>query len=383
MLGCQRDLFQLDESVTYLNCAYMSPQLKCVTAAGQHAILLKATPNKVGMPHFFDQVTQVKVAFAQLVGATEVGRVAIIPSTSYGIATVAKNLPLAAGQHIIVAKDQFPSNYYSWKRLADERGASIKIIGVEDGPDKGRRWNEAILEAITPDTAAVALSHVHWAEGVLFDLVAIRRRTREVGAWLVIDGTQSVGALPFDVEALDVDALICGAYKWLMSPYGTGVAWYGPAMDGGTPIEENWINRKGSDNFQHLVNYQPEYQPLAVRYCMGEQSNFVLLPMMEAAFQQLNAWQPARIQAYCQALNAPFLVELQAMGFNVLPEDQRGHHLVGVTLPTGMDMPSVQRALAQAGVLVSVRGASIRVAPHLYNDADDWARLMDVLKQQL
>jgi selenocysteine lyase/cysteine desulfurase len=82
-------------------------------------------------------------------------------------------------------------------------------------------------------------------------------------------------------------------------------------------------------------------------------------------------------------LNAPFLVELQAMGFNVLPEDQRGHHLVGVTLPTGMDMPSVQRALAQAGVLVSVRGASIRVAPHLYNDADDWARLMDVLKQQL
>jgi len=102
--------------------------------------------------------------------------------------------------------------------------------------------------------------------------------------------------------------------------------------------------------------------------------------MMEAAFQQINAWQPARIQDYCRALNAPFLEELQAWGFQILPEDQRGHHLVGVTLPAGMDMPTVQRALVEAGVLVSVRGASIRVAPHLYNNANDWARLMDVLR---
>lgn len=381
MLNCQRDLFQLDETVAYLNGAYMSPQLKSVTAAGQHALQLKAAPNKVGMTHFFDQVTHVRAAFARLINAAEAGRVAIIPSVSYGIATVAKNLPLSAGQHIIIAQDQFPSNYYSWARLADERGATLKTVGVPDGSDKGHRWNAAILEAITPDTAAVALSHVHWAEGVLFDLAAIRQRTREVGAWLIIDGTQSVGALPFDVEVLDVDALICGAYKWLMAPYGTAVAWYGPAMDGGTPIEESWINRKGSDNFQQLVNYQSEYLPLAGRYCMGEQSNWLLLPMMETAFQQLLAWRPDRIQAYCQALNAPFLKELAAMGYQILPEDQRAHHLVGIGLPPGVDMPTVQHALSQAGVLVSVRGASIRVAPHVYNTAADWSRLMAVLKQ--
>ena len=289
MLKCQKDLFQLDESVTFLTCAYMSPQLKSVEAAGRHALSLKNKPNTIAVEDFFSTITSVKREFARLIQAEEPGRIAIIPSVSYGVSTVAKNLPLVAGQEILMPVDQFPSNYYAWERLAQEKQARLVKIEVPAGPDKGRRWNEAILAAINENTAAVAISHLHWAEGVRFDLAAIRAATEQHGAWLVVDGTQSVGALPFDVREFRPDALICGGYKWLMGPYSIGVAYYGPQLDDGLPIEENWINRKDSHDFRNLVNYQPQYQPLAGRYCVGEHSNFLLMPMFEVALQQLNA----------------------------------------------------------------------------------------------
>ncbi len=380
MLNCQRSLFELDESVTFLNCAYMSPQLKSVSAAGRHALEHKKKPNTIHLEDFYQPVQRVKQEFARLVNCPEPNRIALIPSVSYGIATVAKNLPISSGAEIIMPSEQFPSNYYAWERLARENDARLVTVSVPEGPNKGQRWNEAILDAINENTAAVAISHLHWAEGVRFDLEAIRTATEQVNAWLVIDGTQSVGALPFDIQAIRPDALICAAYKWLMGPYSTGVAYFGPALDNGVPIEENWINRKDSHDFRNLVNYQPEYQPLAGRYCVGEQSNFLLVPMLETALQQLNAWGVENIQAYCRQLNEPFLAELKQLGFKILPIDQRSSHLVCVGLPDGVDMEALQKELSAHKVLVSVRGQSIRIAPNVYNNEQDWAQLLAVLR---
>ena len=91
--------------------------------------------------------------------------------------------------------------------------------------------------------------------------MALRQRTHEVGAQLVIDGTQSVGALPINVQELQPDALICAGYKWLMGPYSIALAYYGPYFDQGEPLEEGWINRYGSEDFTNLVQYQDRYQP--------------------------------------------------------------------------------------------------------------------------
>ena len=107
------------------------------------------------------------------------------------------------------------------------------------------------------------MSHIHWADGTLFDLKAIRQRTRDVGALLIIDGTQSIGALPFDIQEIQPDALICAGYKWLMGPYSLGLAYLGEFFDEGIPIEENWKNRHNSHHFARLVNYEDKYQPHA------------------------------------------------------------------------------------------------------------------------
>ncbi|MEO1054779.1 MAG: aminotransferase class V-fold PLP-dependent enzyme [Bacteroidota bacterium] len=380
MLTSQKDLFYLPEDVTYLNCAYMSPQMKPVDEAGLNAVVRKRLPYEIGADDFFKDGEVFRDAFARLINVNDHNRVVIIPSVSYGLSSVAKNLKLTQGQKIIVAGEQFPSNFYPWKSAADEHGAEVETIAAPNKLEgRGEAWNNAILEAIDQNTAAVCIGHVHWADGTLFDLINIRQRTKEVGALLILDGTQSVGALPFDVEAIQPDALVCGGYKWLMGPYSIGAAYFGPYFDGGKPLEENWINRHDSHKFAELVNYQDKYLEGALRYEVGEHSNFVLLPMFIRALQQLNEWGPANIQAYSDNLTSEFCEKLIARDFWVEDRAYRSTHLFGVRLPAGADMAQVKQALEDNNIYVSVRGNAIRVSTHLFNDQQDLDKLFECL----
>ncbi len=380
MLKCQKEKFMLQRKVAYLNCAYMSPILKKVEKAGINGIKQKRKPYLLSPEDFFHDTETLRGLFAQLINAKDKNRCVIIPSVSYGIANVSNNLKVEKGDHIILTGEQFPSNVYPWMSLR-EKGATLNFI---DAPDtlvkRGEKWNEKILEAITPQTKLVAIGHVHWADGTLFDLMAIRKKTREVGALLVIDGTQSVGALPFDVSEIQPDALICGAYKWMMGPYSIGMAYYSEAFDTGVPLEENWINRKESQNFDDLINYKEEYQPGALRYEVGEHSNFILVPMLIAAIKQLLKWQPKKIQVYCKNLVDPYLEEMKAYGGFIEEEAFRGNHLIGVRF-NDFKKEQAKKIFKKHKVSLSIRGNAIRLAPNVYNDELDMKKLMKSLKE--
>ena len=260
MISCKYSKFSLPARITYLNCAYMSPLLKSVEKAGLKGLRIKRNPGEISPEDFFKDSDLLRQEFANLINASNPKSIAIIPSVSYGIATVARNLGITRGEKIIVAADQFPSNYYPWERVAEENGANVLVVAPPaELSSRGKVWNERILDAIDNTTRAVAISNVHWADGTLFQLQEIRKRTREVGALLIVDGTQSIGALPFDVIQIQPDALICAGYKWLLGPYSIGLAYYGEYFDNMQPIEENWINRLNSEDFTQLVSYQSLY----------------------------------------------------------------------------------------------------------------------------
>ena len=358
----------------------MSPMLRSVEQAGQEALILKRAPHQITAEDFFEDTEKLRIAFAQLINAPDPKRIVSIPAVSYGIATVVNNIALESGDEIIVADEQFPSNYYAWEKTATESGGLLKTITPPNElQDRSKRWNENILNAITPKTKVVAIAHVHWADGTLFDLMAIRKATKAVGALLIIDGTQSVGALPFDVQQIQPDALICAGYKWLMGPYSIGLAYYGEYFDDGNPIEQNWINRKESENFANLVNYASEYQPVSQRYGVGEQSNFILVPMMIAALNQLNEWQPKNIEQYCESISQESVMSLREAGFHIEEGANRGKHLFGIRIPSHLQIDDINQKLKDANIYVSIRGNAIRVAPHLYNDSSDFDRLLEVL----
>lgn len=380
MVSCQRDAFSLPEGVHYLNGAYMSPLLRVVEEAGIEGIRAKRFPVDITVEDFFAGADRARALFAALVNAEAPQRVAILPAVSYGIAVAARNTPIARGQNVVVAEGQFPSNALIWRRLARESGARVRTVPAPDlVRGRSREWTARVLDAIDADTAAVALAPVHWTDGTRFDLAAIGSRAREHDAAFVIDGTQSVGAMPFDVLEVGADALVCAAYKWLLGPYSLAFGWFGPRYDRGTPLEEAWLARAESDDFRNLVTYKEEYRPAAARYDVGGRSNFVLMPMAIAGLEQLLDWGVASIQAYCRELTRELFETLPQRGFEADDEQGRAAHLFGLRAPPGLDNAALKAELDRRRIYVSLRGAAVRVSPHVYNTTDD----IDALKGAL
>lgn len=380
-LSCQREAFGLPDDLHYLNCAYMGPLPRVTEEAGVEAIRRKRVPTSIHPADFFETSDRLRALFSGLVRAGDPGRVAIVPGVSYGVAVAARNLPVERGQNIVLTHEQFPGNVHAWTRLGRERGAQVRFATPPAGPGRGQAWNEALLGHINGSTAVVAVPHVHWTDGTRFDLVEIGRRCREVGAALVVDGTQSVGALPFDIGEIQPDALIVASYKWLLGPYAVGLAYFGPRFDDGTPLEETWIGREKSEDFQNLVQYREGYQPGAVRYDMSERSNFGLLPMAVASLELITAWRPERIQAYCRSLTAAALEEAAGLGFTVEEPRWRAGHLFGLRMPPGLDLATLKEALERRKVVASLRGSALRLSPNVYNDASDLDALVEGLRE--
>jgi selenocysteine lyase/cysteine desulfurase len=375
MLPDQRSLFDIPESVVYLNCAYTSPLMKSARLEGEKALAAKAAPWGITPAHFFENLEMVRNLFADLIG-TQGSNIAVIPAVSYGIALAANNLPLSPGEEIVVIEDQFPSNIYSWQRLAREQGGAVHIVARPPDHD----WTEAVIHAIGAKTAIVALSNCHWTDGTRLDLVRIAERCRETSAALVIDGTQSLGALPFSIGAVRPDFLVTTAHKWLLGPYSFGFCYIDPKWHGGTPLEENWLNRAGSEDFSSLVDYRDAYQPGARRFDVGEASNFTLAPIAAAALRQILEWGVHRIAETLKTKTDRIAETAIRLGFQVPPETMRSPHMIGLTHPQGIS-PALPAELAAAQVYVSIRGQSIRVAPHLYNSTSDLDRFFTVLER--
>lgn len=376
----QKHLFDFPEDVTYLNIASQSPSFKAITNAGLEGLKQKSLPHIIKGLDYFKPVIELKKLFAQLVDVEDYNRIATIPSVSYGMATVANNIVLNKGDEILVIDEQFPSNMYSWQKLAEKYDA--KII-VTENPGTSEQWNKTILNAINEKTALVAMGNIHWSNGALFNLKAISKKTKSHNALLVIDGSQSVGALPFSVKEIQPDALICAGYKWLFGPYGCAYGYFGPYFDNGNPIEENWTNRLNSENFAGLTNYQPEYKPKANRYCVGESGNFIYVKMQIAALKQVIEWTPKAIQTYCREISEDAVKELKALGCKIEDDNYRSHHLFGINLPEQLNLQALKEDLLNKKIFVSFRGNYIRISCHLYNTAEDFKPLVKCLASHL
>ena len=372
-LGDQRGLFEVPEGISYLNCAYMGPLLRETREIGERSVGRKSRPWEVTPEDFFDEAEEARSLFARLVGGDPDG-VALIPSVSYGMAVATANVPVQRGEDVLILEDQFPSNVYPWRELVRKREANLVVVPRPGDLD----WTQAVLELLDENTAVVAVPNCHWTDGALLDLAGIGVRAREVGAALVVDGIQSVGAHPFDVGEVRPDFLVASAYKWMLGPYGVGFMYVGEEYREGEPVEHNWINRRGSEAFSRLVEYQDDFQPGARRFDVGERSNFILLPMAIAALRQILDWGVVNVSETIGGLTDLIEGEANRRGVGAVPKKRRARHMIGLKL--GPDAPAdLATRLAAENVFVSVRGDSVRVSPHLYNTEGDVERLFAAL----
>ncbi|NQX94153.1 MAG: aminotransferase class V-fold PLP-dependent enzyme [Erythrobacter sp.] len=372
-IGCQRDRFTIPRDVHYLNCAYMAPLTRDVVTAMEQAVRLKATPWTFTPPDFFDVCEEFRDRAGRLIG-TAAENCAIVPSVSYALAVASKNLPFRPGQEVLTLAEQFPSNVYAWRKLAQERQG--RVVAVQR--DQADSWTPAVLDAIGPDTAIVAVPHCHWADGRVVDLEEVGKKCRENGAALVLDLTQSLGAMPIDFATVQPDFAVAASYKWMMGPYGVGVLYVDPKHHNGEPLEQNWINRAGSQDFARLVDYRDEFQLGARRFDMGEKSN---PPMLKGASAGIDFLLEYGVEAIAKTLRDQTTRIAEAakkIGLSSAPIGVRAAHFLSLDLPSER-VEGLAEKLAAQNVFVSVRGSSLRVTPHLYNDEEDAQALLNAL----
>jgi selenocysteine lyase/cysteine desulfurase len=372
--------FDFPDDVVYLNTASFSPAFKSVEKAGLDAVKRKNRPDLYESSDLFNPVSELKQLFAKVIDTDDYNRIVTIPSVSYGLANVANNITLNKGDEIILVEEQFPSNVYIWIAIAEKFEA--KIITVKQ-PEKTSEWNMKILEAISDETALIAISQIHWANGIKFDLKTIRKKTKLHNALLIIDGSQSIGALPFSIKEIQPDALVCAGYKWLFGPYGCAYAYYSDYFDNGKPIEENWSNRLESEDFSKLTNYQTKYKSFANRYTVGQSGSFIYVKMQIAALKEILKINPQELQDYCNTISKDILQELNTIGFHSELPEHRSKHLFGIKIPETINLKQLKADLKAAKIHASFRGNYIRISCHLFNTQTHFEKLYITLKNNV
>jgi selenocysteine lyase/cysteine desulfurase len=367
-----RALFDLPEQVAYLACAAQAPVPKSVHAAGVGGLERKLRPWEAhAMPDLGVMAERCRGLFAQLIAATAED-IAIVPATSYGVATAAANLPLAKGQAVLLLERQFPSDYYAWQVKAAEAGAALKVVPWPADGD----WTAAVLQALTPEVAIAAVPPCHWVDGSAIDLVAVGAACRRIGAALSVDATQLVGAAPFDVASVQPDFLQCSGYKWLLCPYTLGFLYVAPHRQAGRPLEQHSGGRFGGNP----DSYNDRYAPGARRFDMGERLAHAHLPMAEAGLTLVTRWGPAAVSAGIAPLVERVAALAAERGWRVPPPDHRvGHYIsIGRAEPFA---PDFEARLRRRDLHISLRDGGVRVAPHLFNTAAEIDRLFVALDE--
>ncbi len=365
-----KTLFELEEDITYLNCAMMSPLLKSVKDAGKTAMEKRSQPWLLSERDWFDDVEILRKKASQIF-QTSPENIALVPSASYGLTTAAKNIKLEKGKSIIVVEDQFPSNYYVWDDLCKKN--SLNLITIKK--DKMKNLTDSILENINKTTGIVAVPNCHWADGSFIDLYKISKAVKDFNTHLVLDLSQSLGALPTDIEKIDPDFAVAVGYKWLLGPYSLGYLYVAPRwQEKGEPLEYNWSDRKGSDDFKSLTKYQRDYREGARKFDMGESAQFNTLPMSIAALDQILNWGVDFIQSSINKLTD----KIESSTNMEKPVTPHAGHLMSIPIGN-RDIEDLRKRLKENKILVSLRGNSIRIAPHLYNNEEDIDKLLNCL----
>jgi selenocysteine lyase/cysteine desulfurase len=368
-----RALFEIPAETAYFNCASIGPLPRASREAIEAGAARRAQPWRVTMQHWIDEHEERRSLFAAIAGAPA-DAIALIPSVSYGVAVAARNIAAAPGRQVLLIAEDFPSDVYTWRAFAAEKGCGI--VTVARAP--GEPWTEAVLARLDDDVAVVAVPNVQWTDGALLDLARIGARAREVGAALVVDASQSFGMMPFDLAAVQPDFLVAVGYKWLLGPYGLSYLYVGEKYRDGVPLEQNWLSRLGSEDFSSLVDYRDDYRPGARRYDMGERSALELNGAGLASLRLMHDWGAAAIAGRVGGLTGRIEAEAKALGLAISSAPARGPHLLGIELPR----EAAKRAftlLRERGVYVAFRGNAIRIAAHMYNNDADVDRLIAAL----
>lgn len=378
MLASQRPLFDLPRDVGYFNAAGTGLLPLAVQDAGRQAVGRKGQPWLLDASFADRQYERARKAAAALIGA-EPDDVALVSSVGYGVAIAGKILNVAAGTRVLVLENDHTSPVLEWMTRAPLQGFKVEAVHQPADGD----WTSAVLEAIArPGAAPVSLasiSSVHWADGGLVDMAAVKRGLAPQGGLLLVDATQSVGMLANDVATLDPDILVFPTYKWVLGPYGRAFVYIAKRHQGGLPLEQTAFGRIDVRAENEVYFADTRYVPNARRFDMGERDHFISMEMASIGMELVASWGAAAIAARIRTITDEIAEALSGTGVEMLPRDRRAPHILSLRFPD--NARQLAQRLAAQKLYVMPRLGRVRISPHVYNDEEDVARLVAALRE--
>lgn len=362
------------EDATYLNFAAHAAIPRVALNAVQASVAAKRRPHIVDDRSFFFVAANLRQTLATLIGASQ-DDIALTTGAGAGLATIAYALKWSAGDEVIIAGGEFPAHYATWKPMEAREGIKLQITHPQDQFIQ----SGDLIAAMTPRTRVISVSHVRFDDGSILDASSLAAACKRNGTLLVLDVSQSCGAIPMDVSSLGADFIVCAGYKYLLSPWGTGFLWAKPEnADLLRPGPYNWLSQD-VETFARLNYVDPSPARTLSRWDAAQASsiyNFNLTVMEASARFVLNAT-PALIHDHNQSLIDYFFERLPD-GYRLASPRQASHRGVFGCIEVGSrgDTESLYQTLRDERFVVALREGKIRVAPHLLNSTQDMDRLL-------
>jgi len=308
-----------------------------------------------------------RAAAARLINASA-AEIAIVKNTSEGISTVALGVDWRPGDRIVAFQEEFPANYFPWKRL-ESRGVRIEWLSVFAPLDE--------IDRAARGARLLAVSFVQYLSGFRVNLDAIGEICQRRGCLFFVDAIQGLGAFPVDVRKAHIHALAADGHKWLLGPEGCGVLYVQQEIqDWIQPVEFGWTNVAGYNDY---ASRDMTLRSDAGRYECGT-LNTLGCYGLRAAIEFLLEVGIERIAASVQRLGDQIAEGVLAKGYEVLGErtPSTGAGIVSFR-KEGLDTRLIVHRLKERNIIAAPRQGWVRASPHFYISPDDIARLTDAL----
>jgi selenocysteine lyase/cysteine desulfurase len=355
-----RAQFPALEHWTYLNTAtYGHVPLRSSAAVRRHFARRDETACSDFM-RWFDDADKIRALIADLIRCNAED-IAFVMTAAAALSLLLGGVDWQPGDRIVTLRNEFPNQYYFAASLAPRGVELVEMDAIDSLPER---------------TRAVCVSTVNYSSGYRPDIEVISRLTHECGALFYVDGTQSVGALRFDVSTVKPDMLAVDPYKWLLSPNGATFFYISPELRATLrPTVMGWRSDKGWRSVDELLHGAPE-QPEAAEKYEGGMLNFPSLYALGESVRMVLEIGPERIERRVLELANAAADLLRRSGADVRNENT---NIVAGYWPD-RDVSALARRLQEQRIVVAARHGNLRVSPHFYNSETDLGKLEAALK---
>jgi len=356
--------FELQQDLIHLNHAAVAPWPRCVREAVENFARENATQGSLHYPDWVKKEAHLRQLLAQLIHAPQADDIALLKNTSEALSVVAHGLTWQAGDNIVISDQEFPSNRIVWESLED-RGVEVRQVDLcsHDSPE------QALIQACNPRTRLLAISSVQYASGLRVDLATLGQFCRNQTILFCVDAIQSIGALEFDVNAINADFVMADGHKWMLGPEGLALFYsHKHARD------QLSLHQFGWHMVEHYEDFDRKDWQVAVtarRFECGS-PNMLGIHALHASVKLLLASDMTKVEQRVLANSKALFALIERSANLECLTDMTPERYAGIVVFRHKQYPSehVYRYLMQHRVLCALRGGGIRFSPHFYTPAN-------------